>query len=61
MALRSGLVTLLAAQSVLSTPLQTKRQDNPAGLNFDWGSEVIRGVNIGGWLVLEPYARDAFP
>lgn len=54
MALRSGLVALLTAQSVLSTPLQTKRQDNPAGLNFDWGSEVIRGVNIGGWLVLEP-------
>lgn len=54
MALRSGLVALLAAQSVLSSPHHVKRQ-NPAGLNFNWGGETIRGVNIGGWLVLEPY------
>jgi hypothetical protein len=25
------------------------------GVNFKWGEEKIRGVNIGGWLVLEPY------
>jgi hypothetical protein len=24
------------------------------GVDFKWGSEKIRGVNIGGWLVLEP-------
>lgn len=33
--------------------------------NFDWGSEVMRGVNIGGWLVLEPWITpsifEAFP
>lgn len=23
-------------------------------VDFNWGSETIRGVNIGGWLVLEP-------
>ncbi len=22
---------------------------------FDFGSEKVRGVNVGGWLVLEPY------
>ena len=21
---------------------------------FDWGTDKVRGVNIGGWLVLEP-------
>ena len=24
-------------------------------VSFDWGNTEIRGVNIGGWLVLEPY------
>ena len=24
------------------------------GVNFNWGSEKVRGVNLGGWLVLEP-------
>jgi glucan 1,3-beta-glucosidase len=27
---------------------------HPTG-GFKWGHEVMRGVNIGGWLVLEPY------
>ena len=53
MALRSVFVALLAAQSAVSSPMQ--RRQNPPGLNFNWGSEVIRGVNIGGWLVLESY------
>lgn len=26
------------------------------GLGFNFGNETVRGVNIGGWLVLEPYA-----
>lgn len=32
-------------------------------VNFKWGTDKIRGVNIGGWLVLEPYvllSSDAF-
>ena len=29
-----------------------KRQSNQ---RFDFGSEKIRGVNLGGWLVLEPW------
>jgi hypothetical protein len=53
MALFFTLVALLAAKSVTSSPLQ--RRQNPPGLNFNWGSEVIRGVNIGGWLILEPW------
>lgn len=24
------------------------------GVDFEWGADKIRGVNIGGWLVLEP-------
>jgi hypothetical protein len=55
MARRAGLAALVAAQSVFGSPLLERRQDNPVGLNFNWGGETIRGVNIGGWLVLEPY------
>ena len=53
MAFLSTFVALLVAHSVASSPLQ--RRQNPPGLNFNWGSEVIRGTNIGGWLVLEPW------
>lgn len=28
------------------------------GVQFGWGNEKVRGVNIGGWLVLEPYVQD---
>ncbi|KAI9753842.1 MAG: hypothetical protein M4579_004970 [Chaenotheca gracillima] len=24
-------------------------------VDFDWGSETVKGLNIGGWLVLEPF------
>ncbi|KAF2808326.1 exo-1,3-beta-glucanase [Mytilinidion resinicola] len=34
----------------LAAPLTSKR-----GVAFSWGSEKIYGVNIGGWLVLEPW------
>jgi len=30
-----------------------KRQSSSGG--FNWGNEVMRGVDIGGWLVLEPW------
>ena len=29
--------------------------DNPIASSFPYGSEKIRGVNLGGWLVLEPW------
>ena len=41
------LCTVFAAPSSLK--LQRK------GLRFDYQNDKIRGVNIGGWLVLEPY------
>jgi len=31
-----------------------QKRDSPTG-GIAWGSEKIRGVNIGGWLVLEPW------
>jgi hypothetical protein len=30
------------------------RSSEKRKVDFNWGSEKIRGVNIGGWLVLEP-------
>ncbi|OCF58914.1 glucan 1,3-beta-glucosidase [Kwoniella mangroviensis CBS 10435] len=32
-----------------------KRQSNDTGGGFSWGHDPMRGVNIGGWLVLEPW------
>ena len=32
-----------------SAPLKDKR-----AVAFNWGATPVRGVNIGGWLVLEP-------
>ncbi|WWC67849.1 uncharacterized protein I206_101766 [Kwoniella pini CBS 10737] len=34
-----------------SSSLNTKRDEN----GFSWGKDPMRGVNIGGWLVLEPW------
>lgn len=39
----------------LSRRLITKRDPPTGGLN--WGDEKVRGVNLGGWLVLEPWIR----
>jgi aryl-phospho-beta-D-glucosidase BglC (GH1 family) len=33
--------------------VRSKRASRPSGYN--WGNEKIRGVNLGGWLVLEPW------
>lgn len=41
---------LLIFYFTILTKSSEKRQ-----VAFNWGSETIRGVNIGGWLVLEPY------
>ncbi|KAK3710448.1 glucan exo-1,3-beta-glucosidase [Vermiconidia calcicola] len=43
-------LAICAASSTLALP---KRATGPSG--FAWGNEKIRGVNLGGWLVLEPW------
>ncbi|POS85368.1 hypothetical protein EPUL_003655 [Erysiphe pulchra] len=44
-------IALILAASVNSFP----RKISPRKVNFNWGSEKVRGLNIGGWLVLEPW------
>ncbi|KAH7086382.1 exo-1,3-beta-glucanase [Paraphoma chrysanthemicola] len=43
----------LAALSLCAATLAAPTEKR--GVNFKWGEEKIRGVNIGGWLVLEPW------
>ncbi|KAF2768859.1 putative Exo-beta-1,3-glucanase [Teratosphaeria nubilosa] len=47
----SGVLALCAASLVAAVRHSGKR----GASGFDWSSEVIRGVNLGGWLVLEPW------
>lgn len=42
---------LLLAVSVNAFP----RKISSRQVSFNWGSEKVRGLNIGGWLVLEPW------
>lgn len=53
----------MALLSLSLTYCRTKRSGSPSG--FNWGNEKIRGVNLGGWLVLEPWITpsifQAFP
>ena len=49
--LSSALAALTILPS-LSTAAPTKRGDT---LKFDFGNEKVRGVNLGGWFVLEPW------
>ncbi|KAK1073459.1 glucan exo-1,3-beta-glucosidase [Friedmanniomyces endolithicus] len=62
MQLRRVAVALCAAGFTAAAP--TKRQSSSAS-GFNWGSETMRGVNLGGWLVLEPWITpsifQAFP
>ncbi|KIX07942.1 uncharacterized protein Z518_02596 [Rhinocladiella mackenziei CBS 650.93] len=44
---RRAFLTAMAASAVVASPL-AKRQ-------FSYGSTPVRGVNIGGWLLLEPW------
>jgi len=66
MIFRHALAALLAASTVVASPVyvyspthsfrnvdtHTTYRKRSMGLN--WGKDKIRGVNIGGWLVLEP-------
>ncbi|MCJ1309786.1 exo-1,3-beta-glucanase [Agyrium rufum] len=47
----STILSLVAASSSLVNSLAIKKR----GVSFDFGSELVQGVNIGGWLVLEPW------
>ncbi|KAI4258103.1 MAG: hypothetical protein LQ352_001346 [Teloschistes flavicans] len=40
---------VLAVSTAVATPIYRRDVD------FNWGSTKVRGVNIGGWLVLEPW------
>ena len=41
----------------LTTTYRLQKRDGTAAPGFDWGDNnyKVRGVNIGGWLVLEPW------
>ncbi|KAI8933914.1 hypothetical protein NX059_009607 [Plenodomus lindquistii] len=43
----------IAALSIIATALAAPTQRR--SVDFEWGTDKIRGVNIGGWLVLEPW------
>lgn len=34
--------------------LMASNSSSKRGVEFNWGSTKVRGVNLGGWLVLEP-------
>ncbi|KAH4799929.1 hypothetical protein HBH61_219570 [Parastagonospora nodorum] len=51
MILARALAALSACAAALAAPAPTEKR----GVNFGWGQEKIQGLNIGGWLVLEPW------
>ena len=53
MARHSRMLATLAATSALLA--QVVHSDSPISPGFPYGSEKVRGVNLGGWLVLEPW------
>ncbi|KAF1851291.1 glycoside hydrolase family 5 protein [Cucurbitaria berberidis CBS 394.84] len=49
MIIKCAIAALSLCASAVAAPTEKRSVD------FKWGSEKIRGVNIGGWLVLEPW------
>ncbi|TAQ85319.1 hypothetical protein B7494_g6357 [Chlorociboria aeruginascens] len=49
------LAALLAAASVGAAPAASSAPQSKRTIAFSYGSEKVRGLNIGGWLVLEPW------
>jgi len=45
----------LVVAACLSTAVQANPLLRRQGLSFDYGGETVRGVNLGGWFVLEPW------
>jgi hypothetical protein len=67
MLLRAILAVIVAAQITMAAPAispnpyillsiltNTIVNDLHSANKFEWGVDKLRGVNIGGWLVLEP-------
>ncbi|KAI9830008.1 MAG: exo-1,3-beta-glucanase [Phylliscum demangeonii] len=50
--LQRAITTLLVASAVSALPTSTLTKRN---LGFNFNQQTVRGVNIGGWLVLEPW------
>lgn len=53
MLLKHAFTALLATGTALAAPASSIEERR--SVDFNWGSQKIRGVNIGGWLVLEPW------
>ncbi|KAH8728351.1 glucan 1,3-beta-glucosidase precursor [Phaeosphaeriaceae sp. PMI808] len=49
MIIKRAIVALSLCAATLAAPAEKR------SVNFAWGKDKIRGVNIGGWLVLEPW------
>ncbi|TVY57691.1 Glucan 1,3-beta-glucosidase [Lachnellula cervina] len=54
MLLKNTLAAVLLAGAATAAP-STPNPLSKRSVDFSWGSEKVRGVNIGGWLILEPF------
>lgn len=54
MLLKNTLAALVSAAAVAAL-LATAQPLSKRSMSFNWGSEKVRGLNIGGWLLLEPW------
>ncbi|KAI9816963.1 MAG: exo-1,3-beta-glucanase [Thelocarpon impressellum] len=57
MFLRNTLSALLAAGAALAMPTRSEPKEplSPRGVTFDFQNTMVQGLNLGGWLVLEPW------
>lgn len=54
MLLKNTLAAIVSAAVVAALPA-TAQKLSKRSVDFNWGSEKVRGLNIGGWLLLEPW------
>jgi len=54
MLLKNTLATVLLIGAATAAP-STQNAPSKRSVDFSWGSDKVRGLNIGGWLVLEPF------
>lgn len=47
------LVISIVIQHIFQNASTFYRRDNPINPGFPYGSQTVRGMNLGGWLVLE--------